>query len=672
MKSIVKILSWIIVFAAAVTMATPQLPQQMTDVDAYGAEKNGEISVIFTHDMHSHMDTDKKIKKGKIVNVGGFAKLKAAMDETEQENPGSFIVDAGDFSMGTPYQTIFSEEASELKMMKYLGYEAVTFGNHEFDYRAMGLASMLREAEGEGPAIVASNIDWEKTIADKELKKDASALKEACDNYGVKNYIVIDHGDVKIAAFGLMGETAVEYAPESGLLFEDAAQKAAETVEEIKAKEDVDMIVCLSHCGTIENEEDKMEESEDYMLAGEVPDIDLIISGHSHTVLPEAVQVGDTHIVSCGSYNGNMGHVVLEKDGDRYKLKSYELVPLDESIRGDASVDKELSKYKELVDKEYFEDYGYSAQQVIAQNDIAFTPIEEFGLTQGEDTLGNLIADSYKYAVAHADGNKSGQNENSEIGSGVNGTYKNEADITVVPSGVIRGSLFKGDVTVADAFNILSLGYGKDGSSGYPLVRVYLTGRELKDAAEVDASISNFMGVARLYNSGLEYSWNDNRLILNRAVDIMFNDGTDKTELEDDRLYSVVADLYSCQMLGSVKAKSFGLLKIDPKDASGNPITDFEDHIIYDNGRELKAWFALASYIDSFENDKIPEYYSKTQGRKTEIDSKNPIELLKQPNKVALIILAAAAVLILLIIAAVVLTKKHRRRNKAKANGLKA
>lgn len=113
-------------------------------------------------------------------------------------------------------------------------------------------------------------------------------------------------------------------------------------------------------------------------------------------------------------------------------------------------------------------------------------------------------------------------------------------------------------------------------------------------------------------------------------------------------------------------------MKIDPKDASGNPITDFEDHIIYDNGRELKAWFALASYIDSFENDKIPEYYSKTQGRKTGIDSKNPIELLKQPNKVALIILAAAAVLILLIIAAVVLAKKHRRRKKAKKNGLKA
>lgn len=88
----------------------------------------------------------------------------------------------------------------------------------------------------------------------------------------------------------------------------------------------MDLIVCISHCGTIENEADKLEESEDYQLAENVPDIDLIVSGHSHTTLDEPVQVGDTYLVSCGSYNTNMGHVVLKKDGDRYKIKDYELV----------------------------------------------------------------------------------------------------------------------------------------------------------------------------------------------------------------------------------------------------------------------------------------------------------------------------------------------------------
>mgnify|MGYP000385170406 CR=1 FL=1 len=198
-------------------------------------------------------------------------------------------------------------------MMKFLGYEATTFGNHEFDYRAKGLASMLQAAAGKGPQLLCANIDWEKTLQDKSLKDDANVLKEACDAYGVKDYTVLDHDGVKMAVFGLLGESAVEYAPESGLIFKDAQQTAKDVVNEIKDKEDVDLIVCISHCGTIENEADKLEESEDYQLAENVPDIDLIVSGHSHTTLDEPVQVGDTYLVSCGSYIPIMGHVVLKK-----------------------------------------------------------------------------------------------------------------------------------------------------------------------------------------------------------------------------------------------------------------------------------------------------------------------------------------------------------------------
>ena len=636
--------------AAAIIMIMTAAAVITVSADTVSAAEKDTVSVIFTHDMHSHMDADKSMKDGRTVKTGGFARLKSAMDDVRKEYPQSFVLDAGDFSMGTPYQTIFSGEASELKMMSYLGYEATTLGNHEFDYRAKGLASMLETASGKGPALVSANIDWDSTLADDELKEDASVLKKACEGYGMKDYTVIDHGGVSIAVFGIMGNNAVDYAPESGMIFNDAAETAKNVVEKIKAEEDVDMIVCLSHSGTIENETDELEDTEDYVLAEEVPDIDLIISAHTHTVLDEPVTVGSTYIVSCGSYNRNMGHVVLSPDGDGYRIDSYELVALDESVKPDKAVDSELDKYRTLVDSEYFSRYGYTADQVLAENDIDFTPIESFSMKQGEDTLGNLIADSYRYAIAEAEGN-----DEQEI-SGV--------DVTVVPSGVVRGSLLHGDVTAADAFNILSLGFGGDGSPGYPLVRVYLTGRELKDAAEVDASISDFMGVARLYMSGLEYSWNRNRLLLNRAVDVKLNDGGAVKELEDDRMYSVAADLYSCQMLGSVKAKSMGLLKIEPKDIKGRPVTDFEKYIIRDGNKELKAWYALASYIDSFSGDRIPEYYSTTHGRKTETDSMSPGELLKQPNRVAFTLLAAIVILAALIVAAVMVIRRIRRKRK--------
>lgn len=610
---------------------------------AYAEEADTDsVSVIFTHDMHSHMSADRVEKNGKIVEVGGFAKLKAAMTHVQETYPDSFVLDAGDFSMGTPYQTIFSKDASELHMMALLGFDATTFGNHEFDYRALGLASMLDAAKGVNVPLLIANIDWEKTLADDTLKRDAKVLRDACDAYAVKPYMVIERGGMRAAVFGLIGENAVEYAPESGLLFKDVKTAAADVVAQIKEQEDVDMIICLSHCGTLENENDVMEETEDYLLAEAVPDIDLIISGHSHTALDEAVQAGDTYIVSCGSYNAYMGHAVMKKKASgRYELSSYELIPLDETIEGDAMVDAALAQYKSLVDAHYFQGYGYAAEQVITSNDISFTPVDQLGLTQGEEPLGSLIADSYRYALKQAG---------------------EETEVTIVPLGVIRGSFLKGEVTVSDAFNVSSLGYGKDGSSGYPLVKAYVTGKELKTIAEVDASISNFMGVARLYCSGLEYAWNPHRLILNRAVDVKYNDGTSAVPVEDDRLYSVAADLYSCQMLGAVKDKSFGLLSIEPKDADGNPITNYEDHIVYTGGKELKAWYALASYLDSFEGDAIPAYYSQSQGRKTEIDSWNLIELLKQPNQIFWIAAGVVCALVLAVIGVVALVRKRRAR----------
>ena len=338
------------------------------------------------------------------------------------------------------------------------------------------------------------------------------------------------------------------------------------------------------------------------------------------------------------------------------------MISLDESIEPDKSADNELVKYRKLTDSEYFNKYGYNSSQMLAVNDIDFTDIEDFGLLQGEDSLGNLIADSYKFAVAEAEGGEIKGYSDGGVASGEVVSDQGGVQITIVPAGVVRGSFFKGEITAADAFNVSSLGYGKDGLPGYPLVRAYLTGAELKAAAEVDASVSNFMGVARLYCSGLEYSWNDSRLIMNRAVDIRYNDGTVISELDDDKLYSVVSDLYSCQMLGTVNEKSYGLLKLEPKDSEGNPISDFEEQIIYDNGREIKAWYALTSYIDSFINDEIPEYYGQLQGRKTEIISRNPVELFKQPNKIFWI--AVTVVCIIVIALAVIVMTIYRKRKK--------
>ncbi len=610
-------------------------------------QEAGKVSILFSHDMHSHLDEETITRDGKSRSRGGFARLYTAAETIKRTYPDSLLLDAGDFSMGTPYQTVFSQEAAELRMMGSIGYDATVLGNHEFDYRAAGLAKMLRAAKASGdsvPSLLCANIDWERTLADPDKRENGYKLKVACRQYGVQEYRILEKGDARIAVFGILGKEAEEFAPESGLYFKDPIEAAEKTVEQIQ-KEEPDLIVCLSHSGTYE----EPEESEDELLAQAVPEIDVIISGHTHTELNEPIKVGKTVIASCGSYTDNLGHILLQRQKDgSYALAHYRLIPLDDRIKGNPQVEKQLKQYRKLADEQYFSKYGYEMNTVLAYNKKAFTPIEEFAAVQREEPLGNLIADSYRYAVRQAEGADS-----------------RPVDVALVPAGVVRASFGEGEVTAAHAFNVNSLGYGKDGTPGYPLVTAYLTGRELKAVAEVDGTVSDIMQVARISASGLKYDYNKRRLPLNRVTDVYLDRGNGNYEKpEPDQLYRTAADLYSCQMLGAVKGQSFGLLSIEPKDEHGNPIENFEDHIVYDNGKELKAWYALASYLDSFDGGMVPERYEKGQQRKTEVKSAAPAELFKQPNKVA--VLAAGAVGAAALGITGICLRVRRRRRKAK------
>lgn len=244
-------------------------------------------------------------------------------------------------------------------------------------------------------------------------------------------------------------------------------------------------------------------------------------------------------------------------------------------------------------------------------------------------------------------------------------------DVTIVPSGCVRDTFAKGDITVADVFNSYSLGIGPDGVPGYPLISIYLTGAELKTGAEIDASLTDIMPSARMYMTGIEFSFNPHRLILNKVTDLYLTDENgSRIEIEDDKLYRVVCDLYSGQMLGAVNSVSFGILSVQPKFADGTPIENIEDAVITNGqGTEIKAWAAIADYINSFEDtdgdgiSDVPAYYQELHGRKVVEDSRNIIDLIKNPNKYAVIIvLAVILVLTLLILLLVFIIKKIRRK----------
>ena len=310
---------------------------------------------------------------------------------------------------------------------------------------------------------------------------------------------------------------------------------------------------------------------------------------------------------------------------------------------------EKMESLGETIDSDYLAQFGYTKDQVLAYNPWKNPTLQEISEVLAENGYTNLLADAYRDTL----------NKLPEMAD-------DPVDVAVVPSGVIRDVFAeKNDVTVSDVFNAFSLGIGPDGIPGYPLVSIYLTGAELRTVAEVDASISPIMTTAQLFVSGLNYTLNPNRLILNKVTDISLADGT---ELEDEKLYRVVADLYSGQMLGAVTDQSFGILSIVPKDVQGNPVEDLEDYIVYDQGQEVKAWVAIARYVEAMgeEEGQISEYYSQTRGRKVIDDDKSIGAFLKNPNKIALamvgILLAVLLILVLLVVLIVKIIKRIRRK----------
>lgn len=606
--------------------------------------KSYSATVLFTHDLHSHFLPQPDGEGGES---GGYARLKTALDRERAVHPDALTVDGGDFSIGSLIQTLYTTQGAELRTMGALGYDAAAVGNHEFDHTGTGFASMLSAVTASGekaPALLMANY---KPSSDNPDKLD---IQRAMAAYGVRDTLLLERGGITYGIFGLMGEDSHSCAPSSGFVLEDMTAAAQRCVDALK-EQGAQFIICLSHSGT--NEKKKL--SEDERLAEKVGGIDLIVSGHTHTTLEEPIVVGDTYIVSAGPYCQNLGSVTLTwSEGGEKTVADYRLIPIDETIPDDREIGLTIEGWKRLVGGTYLGRYGLTYDEVLTRTDFDL-PTPESGVQSG-NALGELVADAFLWATQNLEADA-----------------PDARTVTVTADGVLRAPLAKGDITTSMAFDVLSMGVGSDGTSGFPLVGVYLTGKELKAAAEVDASVTPLMPAAQLYMAGMDYSFNTHRMFFNRVTEIFSVDSSNALgDIEDDQLYRVVTGMYSAQMLGTVKSKSLGLLSLEPKVADGSPVTDFEACILRDeNGNEIKEWYALAAYLQSFGEEGVPSRYGRPNGdgRKDVSRSWNPVELVKNPNwitVVTLIVLAAAVILAVLLVRWVRRVRKRRRYGKKK------
>ena len=612
-----------------------------TDVAADGPAAREQLVILFTHDLHSYFLPQRVATPGgPPAERGGYAKIMTLIREIRsRESDRTLLLDAGDFSMGTLFHTAFMTEAAELRLMAAMGYDAMTFGNHDFDFHLTGLAKTLRvarAAESRLPVMVASNV-----VFSPDGKGD-SDLRAAFREYPVEPYAVIERRGVRIGVFGILGKDAQTDTPfAKPVTFADPVETAKKMATILREKEKVDLVVCLSHGGT----SPVKEHSEDELLARAVPDIDVIISGHTHTILPAPIVVGKTIIVSAGSYGAYLGRLTLDyTKGSRAAPVGYELIPITKDIPEDPALVRRISGFKKDVDSGYLAAFGYRYDQIVAESGFDMETLEYAYANPGETGIGNMITDAYRYAIRQAEGPR-----------------YDHIHVVLEPLGNIRGSLLKGPISVDDIFRVLSLGFGTDAIPGYPLASYYITGKDLKDLLEVETTVAKLKHDAHLQFSGVKFSYNPRRVPFDRVTTIEVRNAAGAFEpAAPEKLYRICLNFYTAQLVEYVRTASHGLLTVQPRDRKGRPVTDPKEGIIIDvdtltpGVQEIKEWVALAAYLKSFPDSdgngipEIPARYQQPEGRFSASPSWNPVKLITGGNVITYAALGIALLLILI------------------------
>lgn len=620
------------------------------------------ITFIHTNDLHSHFipftpELDYfENNPGAEKTIGGWARIATIMKrERGKRNNPVFTLDAGDYTMGSLFHMLAREEAFELTLMKKMGYDVITLGNHEFDLYPDGLARIIKKAHEKKslPEIVFSN-----AIFNQESPKDDSLEKVFKSNL-VKPYTIKDAQGVRIGFFGILGKDGADDSPfASPVKFKNAIEASKEIVRILKENEKVDIVVCLSHSGV-----SKKNYSEDEELAKQVPGIDVIISGHTHTLLNEPIIHGNTIIVQSGSYGKNVGVLDLSFNNGKTSLKNYSLVKTDSSIPDDPAVKSIINSFIAKIDSKVLKEHNLKYLQVIGKTDFDLIKI------QAEATVGNFLADAIRWQVNRFDYNPEEPITKTRIG--------------IKANGVIRDSLIAGhtgNITVADLFRTIPLGIGVDNTMGYPLTTCYVHAYEIKRALEITTSVYPMKGSSFFMQiSGLKFTYNPRRILFDRVTKIEIE--TDNGEYvpldyskSNKELYRVASDIYEAAFLKLIGSFTYNMLEIVPKDKNGDPIASLPEYRVdADKSKpgvqELKEWVAVMDYLRSFKDTSgdglpnIPERYKEPQGRIVIESSLNPVKLLSNGTAVtwgafAIFLIFAAG----LILSGRFLIKRFRRK----------
>lgn len=570
------------------------------------------LTILHTNDWQSHMlgfGPNAEYTPGTTgddATVGGLARLATFVEgvRANTEHP-VVLYDGGDWMAGDLFQLLNTTEAAELTMFGALQYDAVTIGNHELDWGPDVLGQMISLADAAGVVtpIVASNIVPNAADpGDDQLEAHFSSGR--IENSRVQ---VLDNG-LRVGLLGILGDEAQSITPAVVPAAFTPSKEASQAAVADLLAQDVDIVVALTHNGVT----DDPATSPDEILAGQVPEIDVIVGGHSHTPLFAARTVGKTTIVQAGALTQYVGRLDLLENGDgTWTVESYELTELTDDIPGSPAVTTMVDSYVDAVIAGPLAALGYGYAEAMFS-----VPADMPAVGCTETALGNVITDSFMSEMNRLDPDAN-------------------IDFTFESQGVIRDPIHQGTSGVqgfSDVFRVLPLGFGNDDAPGYALVDFYVTGAELKDVCEVTASISPSYGCNYFIEvAGMRCNLDMNRgqFLRTQSVERQLPDGTWEVidiANENPTLHHVAVDSYVASLMGILETLTYGILEITAKDETGIPYASVDD-MVFDADPstpavdELKLWEALVGYGQSFPDTTgdgvadLPDDYLAPAGR---------------------------------------------------------
>ncbi|EEE46947.2 bifunctional metallophosphatase/5'-nucleotidase [Roseibium alexandrii] len=459
------------------------------------------LTILHTNDVHSRIESINKYdstcdaeseSEGKC--FGGVARIKSMVDERRDalsdEGKNFVVVDAGDQFQGSLFYTTY-KGAAAADFMNGIGYDVMAVGNHEFDDGPSALAAFLDKVEF---PVISGNLDLEN----EPLLKDR-----------IPGTLVLERGGEKIGFVSSLAEDTVETSsPGAGVKFQNSIESLKAQVAELEAA-GVNKIIALTHEGL----------SMDAKIAAAVPGIDVIVGGHSHTLLsntqdrasgPYPVMVKnqdgqDVPIVQAYAYSKFLGDFVVTWDDEGNVIKAEgEPILLDASVEPDAEFIARIEELAQPLDEIRNEVVAEATAAIGGERSVCRAEVCEMGVLVTEAMLDRVKDQGVQIAIQNGGG--------------------------------LRASIDAGEVTMGEVLTVLPF--------QNTLATFQLKGADVVSALEngssqIEEGAGRFAQVA-----GLKYTIDKSQPAGQRISDVMVLENDAFAPIDPEKVYGIVSNNY--------------------------------------------------------------------------------------------------------------------------------